>query len=61
MVQVHFVTEQQHTVTVSVCPLKFVENTPSSEQRRPVRDGEDHQEDFTRNKINHSFVRVKNF
>ena len=61
MVQVHFVTEQQHPVTVPVCPLQFVENTPGSEQRRPVRDGEDHQEDFTRNKINHSFVRVKNF
>ena len=61
MVQVHFVTEQQHPVTVPVCPLQFVENIPGSEQRRPIRDGEDHQKDFTRNKINHSFVCVKNF
>ena len=61
MVQVHFVTEQQHPVTVPVCPLQFVENSPGSEQRRPVRDGEDHQEDLARNKSDHSVVCVKNF
>ena len=61
MVQVQFVTEQQHPVTVSVCPLQFVENSPGTEQRRPVRDGEDHQEDLARSKSDHSFVRVKNF
>ena len=60
MVQVHFVTEQQHPVTVPVFPLNFLQNTPGHEQRRPVRDREHHQKDLTRHEINHSSVRVEN-
>ena len=60
MVQVHFVTEQQHTTVVPVCPLQSVENTPGHKQRRPVRDREHHQKDFTRHEIDHSSVRVEN-
>lgn len=60
MVQVHFVTEQQHSAVVPVCPLQSVKNTPGDEQRRPVRDREHHQKDLTRNEINHSSVRVEN-
>ena len=60
MVQVHFVTEQQHPVAVPVCPLQSLQNTPGHEQRRPVRDREHHQKDLTRHEINHSSVRVEN-
>ena len=59
MVQVQFVTEQQHPVPV--CPFHFVQNAPGAEQRRPVCDGEHHQQDLARHKINPSFVRVENF
>ena len=61
MVQVHFVTEQQHPVTVSICPLQFVENTPGPEQRWPVLDGVDHQKDLARKQIKYSLGSVKYF
>ena len=60
MVQVHFVTEQQHTAAVPVCPLQSVKNTPGHEQRRPVRDREHHQKDLTHHEVDHSSVRVEN-